>query len=61
MRDTTPPRSGAQLPRAFRTGRGAPEVSVPVPTSPAQLSSHRAVLRDAAPCPIKHAIRRPWV
>eukprot|EP00955_Chlamydomonas_euryale_P063053 358538-Chlamydomonas_euryale.AAC.3 len=49
MRDSTPPRSGTQLPRAFPTSRGALEVSVP--TSPAQLSSHGAATRDAAPCP----------
>eukprot|EP00955_Chlamydomonas_euryale_P084735 364001-Chlamydomonas_euryale.AAC.9 len=57
MQDATPQRSGAQLERAFRAGRGAPEVSVP--TSPAQLSSHGAALRDAAPCPIEHGICRP--
>eukprot|EP00955_Chlamydomonas_euryale_P062354 358361-Chlamydomonas_euryale.AAC.1 len=42
--DATPPRSGAQLPRAFCTSRGAPEASVPM--SPAQLLLHGAARRD---------------
>eukprot|EP00955_Chlamydomonas_euryale_P103613 365509-Chlamydomonas_euryale.AAC.12 len=46
MRDATPPRSGAQLSRAFSTGGGAPEVSK---SSPAVVARCRAARRGTVP------------